>query len=82
MHCVYVDTVGTKIKAYIALNAMYVNTIDTGICGFYKTHTHISVHNFVNIQQIFNPEKVLKRLEPGLSNHTKYAYMWRLSIQA
>ena len=31
MHCVYVDTVETKIKAYIALNAMYV---DTGICGF------------------------------------------------
>ena len=25
-----------------------------------KEHTHILVHNFLNIQQIFNPENVLK----------------------
>ena len=35
-----------------------------------KEHTHILAHNFLNIQQIFNPEKVLKSWDLGLSNHT------------
>ena len=39
----------------------YVNTVDSGVCSFYpNAYRHISVHNFVNIQWIFNPEKVLK----------------------
>ena len=29
----FVDTVDTKIKAYNALNAMFVDTFDTGVCG-------------------------------------------------
>ena len=33
----YVDTGDTKIKACNALNAMYANTVDTGVCGFYTT---------------------------------------------
>ena len=28
----------------------------------YKTHPHISVHNFLNIQPIFNPQKVFRKL--------------------
>ena len=28
--------------------------------GKEHTHTHIFAHNFLNIQQIFNPEKVLE----------------------
>ena len=35
---------------------MYVEDVEDGK----RTYTHISVHNFLNIQQIFNPEKVLK----------------------
>ena len=34
---VYVNTVDRKIKAQNALKAMYIDTVDTGICGFYKT---------------------------------------------
>ena len=71
MHCVYVDTVEKKIKACVALNTMYVNAVDTGICCFYTTHTHISAHNFINIQWIFILEKVLESWEPGLSTHTQ-----------
>ena len=41
----FVNTVDTKIKAYNALNAMFVETVDT--TG--KTHPHIPVHNFLNI---------------------------------
>ena len=70
-----------------ALNAMFVETVDTQ--GFvaltqhpiqstvrcenstllsinwplapqYKTHPHVSAHNFLNIQPIFNPQKVLE----------------------
>ena len=33
----FVNTVDMKIKAYNGLNAMFVNTIDTGVCGFYTT---------------------------------------------
>ena len=52
----FVDTVDTKIKASNALNAMFVDTVDTTV----KTHPHIPVHNFLNIQQIFNLQKVLE----------------------
>ena len=52
----FVDTVNTKIKACNASNAMFAETVDTTV----KTHPHIPAHNFLNIQQIFNPQKVLK----------------------
>ena len=52
----FVDTVNMKNKAHNALNAMFVETVDTTV----KTHTHIPAYNFLNIQPIFNPQKVLK----------------------
>ena len=52
----FVDTVNTKIKACNALNAMFVKTVDTSV----KTHPHIPAHNFLNIQPIFNLQKVMK----------------------
>ena len=52
----FVDTVNMKIKARNALNAMFVKTVDTTV----KTHPHIPTHNFLNIQPIFNPQKVLE----------------------
>ena len=33
----FVDTVNMKMKACNALNAMFVCTVDTGVCGFYTT---------------------------------------------
>ena len=50
----FVNTVNTKIKARNALNAMFVKTVDTTV----KTHPHIPAHNFLNIQWIFNLQKV------------------------
>ena len=52
----FVNTVNMKIKARNALNAMFVKTVDTTV----KTHPHIPAHNFLNIQPIFNPQKVLE----------------------
>ena len=52
----FVDTVATKIKASNALNVMFVETVDTTV----KAHPHIPAHNFLNIQWIFNPQKVLE----------------------
>ena len=52
----FVNTVDTKIKARNALNAMFIETFDTTV----KTHPHIPAHNFLNIQPIFNPQKVLE----------------------
>ena len=62
----FVDTVNTKIKACNALNAMFVETVVTTV----KTHPHIPAHNFLNIQLIFNPQKVLESSDLGLFNHT------------
>ena len=50
----FVDTVDTKTLVFVALTYS----------------TYISVHNFPNIQPIFNLKKVLESLESGLFNHT------------
>ena len=82
-------TVDTKIKARNALNAMFVETVDTlvfvaltqhliqstmtcenstllcinwPLTPWYKTHPHVSVHNFLNIQLIFNLQKSFGKL--------------------
>ena len=52
----FVNTVDMKIKARNALNAMFVETVDTTV----KMHPHIPAHNFLNIQPIFNLQKVLE----------------------
>ena len=52
----FVDTVDTKIKARNVLNAVFVKTVNTTV----KTHSHIPAHNFLNIQPIFNLQKVLE----------------------
>ena len=33
----FIDTVIMKIKAHNALNAIFVETVDTGVCGSYTT---------------------------------------------
>ena len=33
----FVDSVDMKIKACNALNAMFVDTVETGVCGLYTT---------------------------------------------
>ena len=33
----FVNTVDMNIKACNALNALFVTTVDTGVCGFYTT---------------------------------------------
>ena len=33
----FVDTVNINIKTCNALNALFVDTVDTGACGFYTT---------------------------------------------
>ena len=41
---------------------------------------HIFTYNFLNIQPIFNPQKVLESWDLGLSNHTiKYYVCWSMS---
>ena len=40
-----------------------------------KIYKHVFAHNFLNIQWIFNPEKVLKSWDIGLSNRTKILYI-------
>ena len=56
-------------------NAMYVEDVKDGK----GTCTHIFAHNFLNIQPIFNPKKVLESWDLGLSNHTiKFYVCWSM----
>ena len=55
----FVDTVDMKIKARNALNAMFMETVDTTL----KTHPHILAYNFLIIQLIFSLQKVLESSE-------------------
>ena len=45
----------------IEYGILFVDNIDTKIkvCNA-LTHPHIPAHNFLNVQQIFNPQKVLE----------------------
>ena len=47
-------------------NAMYVEDVEDGK----RTYRHIYAHNFLNIQLIFNPQKVLESWELELFNYT------------
>ena len=71
----FVDTVDTKIKAYKALNAIYVDTVDT---------KHI--HTFLLITfLIFNGFSIRKKFwkaeTQGFSTISSILYMSTLSIQ-
>ena len=59
-HCRYKDQSMQGIECYICWHC------------WYKTHPNIPAHNFLNIQWIFNPQKVLESWDSGLSNHTIY----------
>ena len=61
----------------------YVHNIDTfnamskmsKIMLCWNKNIHIFAHNFLNIQAIFNPKKVLESWDLDLSNHTIYYYV-------
>ena len=44
------------IRDPLEILVLFVETVDTTV----KTHPHIPAHNFLNIQRIFNPQKVLE----------------------
>ena len=69
----FVNTVDTNIKAYNALNAMFVKTVDALVFVALTQHliqstirceklysTLYKMASHLNIQLIFNPQKVLK----------------------
>ena len=51
LYMLTLSTLGISISN--AFNAFYVDTVDTN-------DMHICAHNFLNIQWIFNPQKVLE----------------------
>ena len=57
-HCRYKDQSMQCILCYLCRHCRY------------KTHPHNSTHNFLNIQPIFNLQKVLESWDWGLFNHT------------
>ena len=62
----HVKDVKDGLSTPMGCNAMYVEDVGDEK----RTCTHIFPHNFLNIQWIFNPEKVLESLDTGLSNNT------------
>ena len=54
----HVEDVEDRSNAPKGCNAMYVEDVKDGK----RTYTHIYAHNFLNIQPIFNPQKVFGKL--------------------
>ena len=52
----HVKDVEDRSNTYKGCNAMYVEDVEDGK----RTHTHIFAHNFLNIQPMFSPQKVLR----------------------
>ena len=52
----HVEDVEDRSNTPKGCNAMYVEDVEDGK----RTYTHILAHNFLNIQWIFNPQKVLE----------------------
>ena len=52
----HVEDVKDRSSTLNSCNAMYVEDVEDGK----KTYIHIFAHNFLNIQLIFNLEKVLE----------------------
>ena len=52
----HVKDVEDRSNTHKGCNAMYVEDVEDGK----RTYTHIFAHNFLNIQWIFNPQKVLR----------------------
>ena len=49
----FVSNVNTKIKAHNAFNAMFIDTVNTGVCGFYTTlYTGVKTLLIVNTKHI------------------------------
>ena len=78
----HVKDVGDVILIFIECNAIYVEDIEVrsntpkGCNAMYvedgkRTYTHIFVHNFLNIQPIFNPQKVLESWDLEIFKHVK-----------
>ena len=77
----HVKDVGDVILIFFEYNVIYVEDIKDrsntpkGWYAMYvkdgkRTYTHIFAHNFLNIQPIFNLEKVLESWDLELMNHT------------
>ena len=69
----YVGDVGDGLN-YIVYVILFMSEMS-------KIYKHVFAHNFLNIQQIFNPEKVLKKLRQGFptipSNTVYIKACWR-----
>ena len=52
----YAKDVKDRSNTLKGSNATYVEGVEDGK----RTYTHIFAHNFLNIQPIFNPQKVLR----------------------
>ena len=62
-NAIYVEDVEDRSNTH---NAMYVEDVEDGK----RTYTHLFAHNFLNIQPICNPQKVLESWDLELFNHT------------
>ena len=65
-NAIYVEDVEDRSNTPKGCNAMYVKDVEDGK----RTYKHIFAHNFLNIQPIFNLEKVLESWDLELFNHT------------
>ena len=70
LNAIFVKTVDIPYTEYYELWKLSLLCIKWPLAPQYKTHLHVSTHNFLNIQLIFNPQKVLEIWDWGIFNHT------------
>ena len=82
----HVEDVGDVILIFFECNTIYVEDVEDrsntpkGCNAMYvkdgkRTYIHILARNFLNIQWIFNPKKVLESWDLGLSKYTIKSYV-------
>ena len=69
LNAMFVETVNTQVIVALTQHPIQSTMrcenstllcIKSPFAPQYKTHPHVSAHNFLNIQLIFNPQKVLE----------------------
>ena len=64
-NAIYVEVFEDRSNVPKGCNAMYVKDVEDGK----RTYRYIYAHNFLNIELIFNLQKVLESWDLELSNH-------------
>ena len=77
--CIEYGILFTKIKAYNALNAMFVNTVDTGVCGLSRKSS-IPDERFQQCLKIFYSNHLVSTMPTCISLSSMVHCEYRMNL--